>query len=70
MPCSNAQQGKEVIAMTTATLERPFGVDLMTPVGEMVNAPALPEMKTGYTTTYEFMPGMAKDQKKDDDEDE
>lgn len=60
--------------MTTATLERPFGVDLMTPVGEMVNAPAntpaLPEMKTGYTTTYEFMPGMAKDQKKDDDEDE
>jgi|GEM_PF-6788814 len=54
--------------MTTSTLERPFGVELMTPASEVVNG--VPEMKTGYTTTYEFAPQMGKSQKKDDDEDD
>lgn len=53
--------------MTTSVLERPFGIDLMTPAGEVING--MPEMKTGYTTTYEEHPNGGKTQKKDDDED-
>ncbi len=56
--------------MTTLAPEAPatpFGLDLMVPVGELVNLPTAG--KTGYTTTYVNNPNGGKDQKKDDDED-
>jgi len=53
--------------MTTSVLERPFGIELMTPAGEIVNG--VPQMATGYTTTYVRHENGGSTQKKDDDED-
>ena len=53
--------------MSTSVLERPFGLDLMVPAGEVVNG--APQMASGYTTTYVTHPNGGRTQKKDDPED-